>query len=83
MFDSKFTISIAISICYFAIKFLEMRFVLKENKPLKVLFRDSVIVCISSFLGLFVLDQIEPLTNVMNGGGNGKAPAVFVNDPDF
>lgn len=82
MFDSKFTISIAIAICYFAMKFLEMRFVLKEAKPLKVLFRDSVIVSISSFLGLFILDQIEPLTSVMSGGG-GKAPAVFVNEPDF
>ena len=28
---------LAISVCYLLFKFIEMRFVLKENKPLKIL----------------------------------------------
>ena len=39
MKSSTFIIGIAISFVYLICKFIEMRFVLKENKPLKVLFR--------------------------------------------
>ena len=67
---------LVVAIMYVIFRFIEMRFVLKENKPLKVLFRDTIIVYLSTVSGLFVLDQFA--TNV------GKsAPKVFTDIPNF
>ena len=67
-----------IAVVYVLFLFLEMRFILKENKPMKRLLRDGLLVYLSVLLGDFVLNQLGPLKNV------GKyTPAVFTNDPDF
>ena len=72
--------SLIISLLYLIIKFIEMRFILKENKPLKQLFIDSLIVFISSMISLILLDQF----NLNELIGNIKPlPNVFVNNPDF
>ena len=34
--------SSVISVIYFVLKFIEMRLILKENKPLKDLFKDTI-----------------------------------------
>jgi hypothetical protein len=81
-------VGIVVSVVYFLLKFMEMRFVDPENqKPVKVLVRDSIMVCISAVLGVFVLNQFE---NISGGGGiggssgdGGGAPAVFVDTPGF
>lgn len=67
---------LVVAIMYVIFRFIEMRFILKENKPLKVLFRDTIIVYLSTVSGLFVLDQFA--SNV------GKsAPKVFTDMPNF
>ena len=67
---------LVVSIMYIIFRFIEMRFILKENKPLKVLFRDTIIVYLSTVSGLFVLDQFA--NNV------GKSiPKVFTDMPNF
>ena len=72
--------SLIISVLYLITKFIEMRFILKENKPLKKLFIDSLIVFICSMLCLILLDQF----NLNELIGNIKPiPSVFVNNPDF
>ena len=75
---SPFLLAGAVSIVYVLFRFIEMRFILKENKPLKVLFRDTLLVYISTMLGHFVLKQISPLKEMIN-----TDPHVFTNDPDF
>ena len=70
-----------ISVIFFIVKFIEMRFVDKESVPLKYLVRDTVVVFFSVLAGLFVLDQLKPvidenLTQVSN-------PAVFTDNPGF
>ena len=82
-------VGIVVSVVYFLLKFMEMRFVDPENqKPVKVLVRDSIMVCISAVLGVFVLNQFENIGNIGGGGGGGSggsggAPAVFVDTPGF
>ena len=89
MVDSTkmFITGLAIAVVYFLLKFMEMRFVDPENqKPIKVLVRDSIMVCISAVLGMFVLtqfDQLGSLGGSSGGGGGGAAPAVFVDTPGF
>ena len=66
-----------ISIIYFLIKFIEMRFILKENKPLKVLARDTLVVYLSVILGNFVMSQVGGIDI------SKSVPQVFTNTPDF
>jgi hypothetical protein len=80
-------VGIVVSVVYFLLKFMEMRFVDPENqKPVKVLVRDSIMVCISAVLGVFVLNQFENIGGIGGSGGSGSgggAPAVFVDTPGF
>jgi hypothetical protein len=82
-----FVIGLVVSIVYFLLKFIEMRFVETDNqKPLKVLLRDSIVVCISAVLAVFILNQFGDTGGVGGGGGGGVgggAPAVFVDTPGF
>ena len=69
-----------ISIIYFLIKFIEMRFILKENKPLKHMVIDTMIVFISATITILLLDQF----NLNELIGNVKSvPGAFINKPDF
>ena len=67
-----------ISFLYLLMKFGEMRLVLKENKPIKLLLRDSIIVYMSAFLGLYVIDQF-----MLQGAVGKVAPKAFTDNPSF
>ena len=54
---SKFLLAAVIAFVYILFLFLEMRFVVKENKPLKHLFRDGLLVYLSVLVGDFLLNQ--------------------------
>ena len=77
--ESIFVTAAVISIVFFIAKFLEMRFIEKENKPLKFLIRDSLMVYICSVLGYFILNQLNPILH--NEGG--QNPVVFTDNPGF
>lgn len=86
MFNSTklFVIGVAVAAVYFILKFMEMRFVESDSqKPLKVLIRDSIVVCISAVLAVFILNQFENSGGGGDGGSGGGAPAVFVDTPGF
>jgi len=88
-----FVIGAIIATVYFLLKFLEMRFVDQDNKkPIKVLIRDTLIVCISSVVGVYLLDQFKMFDGISGiggggsgsgGGGTASSPAVFVDTPGF
>ena len=75
--DNLFIISGTIAIVYMIVRIAEMKFVLKETKPVKELVRDSVIVCVSSILGLFILDQFSTTINKTSH------TSAFTGTPDF
>ena len=77
MKTSIFITAAVMSFSYFFFKFLEMRFLLKENKPFKYILRDTLIVYFSVLTGNFILEQMGPLKNLT------KSPVIFTNDPDF
>ena len=77
MSNSIFLIAMAISVAYLIFKFIEMRFILKENKPVKILARDTLLVYLSVLLGNFIINQLGGI-NVVS-----KIPHVFTNSPDF
>ena len=77
MSNSIFLTAVAVSIAYLIFRFIEMRIILKENKPLKILARDTLLVYFSVILGHFVMDQIG------NTAMGVKITEVFTNDPGF
>lgn len=88
MLESSFSgnnliiVGAVIAIIYFIIKFLEMRFIETESqKTMKILIRDTIVVCVSSIAGIYVLQQFKILdkadSSVMS------SPAVFVGTPEF
>ena len=70
-----------ISAIYFIVKFIEMKYVDQESKPLKLLVRDTVMVYASVILGDFVMGQVGP--KVHDALASSVAPEVFNDTPDF
>ena len=77
MKESIFITAAIVAFFYFFFKFIEMRFILKENKPLKTILRDTLIVYFSVLTGIFILDQMGSLKNLT------ATPTIFTNEPDF
>jgi hypothetical protein len=78
---SIFVVAGIISITFLLAKFLEMRFIEKESKPLKLLIRDALIVYFSVLTANFVIDQINQVVNGISGGQ--KVTPVFTDNPGF
>ncbi len=78
MSQSIFFTAGVVSVIYVIVRFLEMRFILKENKPLKTLARDGLIVYFSVIGGDFIMQQIQPLSENVT-----SKVAAFTNQPDF
>ena len=78
--DNIFLAAGIISVIFFIAKFLEMQYVDKEPKPLKILIRDSLLVYISSILGWFVIDQLKPVINDIDIS---TTPLAFTGNPPF
>lgn len=79
---NTFVVAGIISFVFFIVKFIEMRFVDKESKPLKFLIRDSLLVYFSVIAGGFVVDQLKPI--IQEGGENIVTnPVVFTDNPGF
>lgn len=79
--DNIFFIAAIISVLFFISKFIEMRFIERENKPLKLLVRDSLLVYFSVILGYFIINQVNPLIN--GGSSNVITTPVFTDNPEF
>ena len=79
MHDNIFIIATAVSIIFLIAKFIEMRFIEKENKPLKFLIRDTLVVYFSVVIGYFIINQINPIIE----GGTISSPTVFTDNPEF
>ena len=63
---------------YLVIKYLEMKFILKEIKPMKILIRDTIIVYLSIVSGSLLVTQFNVTKNIIK-----KSPEIFTNEPTF
>jgi uncharacterized membrane protein len=76
--ENIFIIAGVISVIFFIAKFLEMRFLNREYKPLKILVKDTLVVYFSVICGYFILEQVKPVTNIVGG-----MTPVFTDNPEF
>lgn len=87
--EKLLVIALIITVIFFVIKILEMKYLSKEMKPLKYTIRDSFIVFISSFSGLFgflsMNGSINDFMNIVtsNKSSNLKATQIFTDEPGF
>jgi len=78
--DNIFLVAGIISIIFFVAKFLEMQYVEKESKPLKILIRDALVVYVSVVAGMFILEQLAP---VIKETVVPSSPIAFTDNPPF
>jgi hypothetical protein len=78
--DNIFLVAGIISVIFFIAKFLEMRYIDKEPKPLKILIRDALLVYVSVVAGDFISNQLNP---VINETVAPIAPLAFTDNPPF
>lgn len=76
--DNNIIITVIISIIFFIIKFLEIRFIQKDKKPIKDILRDTIIVSISSIVGIFIVEQFYD-----NNSIGRTATDAFIGKPEF
>jgi len=67
-----------IAFIYLLMKFVEMRINKKETKSVKELIRDTIIVYLSTFVGLYIISEFMPETSVVKTVTN-----VFTDPPGF
>lgn len=80
--DNIFIIAAIISVIFLIVKFIEMRYIEKDSKPLKLLIRDALLVYFSVVSGYFIIEQLKP---VISEGGklNGGSTPAFTDNPEF
>ena len=81
--DNIFIIAGVISFIFLIAKFVEMRFVDKESKPVKLLVRDALLVYFSVISGYFILEQLKSTTQNGGGGIGSTVTPVFTDNPAF
>jgi hypothetical protein len=87
--EKVFILSVIVTCLFVFIKVLEMKFVDKEWKPLKLVVRDSVIVFICSLVGGYLLFQVDgSVTDFLNVVTDNKSfdmanTQIFTDSPGF
>jgi hypothetical protein len=66
-----------IAFVFLFVRFLEMRFIIKENLPLKKIVKDGVFVYFSVLGGVYIIQQLEPFKGIIS------SPEIFTSPPDF
>lgn len=74
-----FLFAFVISVVYLFVKFFEMRLMSKENKPVKILVWETLLVFLSSIAGVFIYEQVLPVGEQLVQ----THPTVFTGEPDF
>lgn len=73
-------IAVIISVIFFLIKFIKMRFIDRESEPIKELVKETGYVFLSALLGGFLMEQFK-FNNILDTIK--EAPTVFTNEPGF
>ena len=64
---SPFILATTTSVVYLLFRFIEMRFILKQNQPFKSLLKDTILVYLSTLLGHYILTISTPIKKNHNG----------------
>ena len=90
-FSDVLMMSSIITILFCIVKFVEMKFIDKELKPLKFVIRDAVIVYACSFVGIFgflnmnssLIDFMSVVTDSKTLNVASNTTQIFTDEPGF
>lgn len=77
------TISLFVSVIYLIVKFINMNFIEKEVRSVKIIMKDTIFVFISVNLGLFLMSQVLPQSDGNVIEQVGKSVQAFTGEPGF
>lgn len=84
--EKPIIITIIIAALFFFAKLMEMKFIDKENKPLKFLIRDTLLVMVCAFIPIIIFFQASGPVAEMLGTSDFTASAptqIFTDVPGF
>ena len=70
-----------VSAVFIIFKFVEMRLIDKESKPLKILIRDTLLVYFSVIAAFFFIEQLD--SNLPEGSSSVGGTVAFTDTPGF
>ena len=80
--DNIYIISGIIAFVFFLGKFIEMRFVEKESKPLKMIVKDTLLVYVCTIIAFIILEQLKPIIQETSGSAP-MTQIAFTDNPTF
>lgn len=72
--------TLSISIMFIVFKIIDSKYITKDNKSLKLITKDGLVVFLSGIISLFLLEQLE-FSHII--GGAKESLTAFTNAPDF
>lgn len=72
--------TLSISIMFIVFKIIDSKYITKDNKSLKLITKDGLVVFLSGVISMFLLEQLE-FTHII--GGAKDSLSAFTNAPDF
>ena len=78
--NNSLLLGIITSIAYFILKFVDSKYIQKDDKSLKVILKDSIIVFLAIIIVQFIFDQFNIGELI---GNTKKTLSAFTNNPDF
>ena len=79
--ENKLVLSGIICVVFFIIKFINIKFIKKEDEPLKPMTLDSLIVFIAVYIGLIISEQFGMIKQLVGGAAEGTK--AFTSNPNF
>ena len=76
MENINFILSFLISFIFLVIKLIQIKYILKDNKHLSMIMKDTLIVFVSSYLGILIKNNISNTLTETN-------TTIFTSPPDF
>ena len=72
--------TLSISIMFIVFKIIDSKYITKDDKSLKLITQDGLVVFLSGVISMFLLEQLE-FTHII--GGAKESLSAFTNNPDF
>ena len=80
--DNIYIISGIIAFVFFLGKFIQMRFVERESKPLKMIVKDTLLVYVCTIIAFIILEQLKPIIQE-SSGSTPITQIAFTDNPTF
>lgn len=77
------TLSLASATVYLIIRFIEMKYIDKDDKPIKILMKDAMYVFLGVYLANFIVEQMGDISQGKTIEGGSKKTPAFIGDPEF